>query len=297
MRVLRNVLVGLLVIVVVVVGGLLLKANSGLNRVRDIPAPPITITSDSATITRGHHLATAIMKCTDCHGPDLGGKMMADAGPLGIVYATNLTKGQGGVISHYDDATIARAIRHAITAAGRPIHIMPANNYIVTSDQDVAAVIAYVRSVAPVDRTLPVTNVKLLGRLLYAAGRFPIIEADRLNHATAPSPAMEPAPTLEYGRYLGGIGGCTGCHGPGLSGGKIPGTPPDWKPAANITPEGLTGWTEEDFTKALRTGIRKNGTPIDTIMPWKYTAMMDSTEFRALWLYLQSVPPKAYGGR
>jgi mono/diheme cytochrome c family protein len=297
MRAVRNVVVGLIGLLVLVTLGLFIKAASGLNRVRDIPKRAIAVTADSAIVARGRHLATAIMKCTDCHGPDLGGKLVADAGPLGVVYATNLTNGKGGVIGGYDDATIARAIRHGVRADGKPIHIMPAQEYVIASDQDVAAVIAYVRSVAPVDRTLPTSTVKPLGRLLYAAGMFPIIDADAMDHSTPPAPSIEPAPTLEYGRYLANVGGCKGCHGPGFSGGKIPGSPPGWKPAANITPTGLAGWTEADFNQALRTGIRKNRTPIDTLMPWKFTALMDSTEFRALWLYLQTVPPKPYGLR
>jgi mono/diheme cytochrome c family protein len=296
-RTLGRILLGLIALVVLAAVVLLAKGSYGLGKVRDIPARPIAVVADSAAVLRGKHLAESIMKCVDCHGEDLGGRIVADAGPLGSVYATNLTRGQGGKLERYDDAAIARAIRHGVTVEGRPIHIMPADNYSTASDRDVAAVIAYLRSVPPVDRVLPPTRVKLLGRVLYGAGMFPIVDADRIDHEAQPSGPIDPAPTVEYGGYLGAIGGCTGCHGPGLSGGKIPGTPPDWKPASNITPAGLSGWKEDDFRRALTTGVRPNGTPIDSIMPWRATALMDSTEFRALWLFLQSVPPKPYGGR
>lgn len=289
---------GLLALVLVVIGGLVVKGSLGLRRVRDIPFKPIAVVSDSSTIAHGKHLAQVIMKCSDCHGGDLGGRNpFADARPLGVVNGPNLTTGEGGSISRYDDPALARAIRHGIKVDGRPILLMPAGSYLRTSEADVAAVIAYVRSVPPIDRTIPPSQVHPVGRLLYALGQFPIVEADRVDHAAAPSPNQAPAPTVEYGQYLADIGGCTGCHGPGLSGGKIPGTPPEWKPASNITPLGLKGWTEADFVTALKTGIRPNKTPIDTIMPWRFAGQMDSTEMRAVWLFLQSVPEKAFGGR
>jgi hypothetical protein len=80
-----------------------------------------------------------------------------------------------------------------------------------------------------------------------------------------------------------------GCHGPQLQGGRIPGTPPEVKPAADISPAALADWTQDDFTRALREGIRKNGTPIDPFMPWAMTKQMTDDEIAALWLYLRQV--------
>ncbi len=293
-----KVLGGLVAILLVAVGGLLAKAGADLTKIRDVPIRPIAVVSDSATIARGRHLATAIMKCSDCHGPDFGGRPgFVDAGPLGAVNTSNLTKGQGGQLGGYDDATLARTIRHAIRRDGSPILIMPAESFLTTSDADVAAVIAYLRSIPPVDRVIPPSRIKPLGRLLYALGQLSIVPADLVDHASPPAPDHRPEVTVEYGRYLADIGGCTGCHGPGLSGGKIPGGAPDWRPATNISSEGLKGWTEADFITALKTGVRPNGVPIDTLMPWRFAGQMDSTEFRAVWRFLQSVPPKSYGGR
>lgn len=293
-----KVLGGLVALLLVAVGGLLLKASGGLMKIRDIPIRPISVVSDSSTLARGRHLATAIMKCSDCHGPDFGGQApFVDAGPLGVVNTPNLTSGKGGRLGGYDDATLARTIRHGIRRDGSPILIMPADAYVTTSDADLAALIGYIRSVSPVDRTIPPSRVKPMGRLLYAAGQFPIVTADLIDHATPPTPDHRPAVTVEYGRYLANIGGCTGCHGPGLSGGKIPGGNPDWKPASNISPAGLPGWTELNFVTALKTGIRPNGIPIDPVMPWRFAGQMDSTEMGAVWRFLQSVPPKPYGGR
>ena len=106
---------------------------------------------------------------------------------------------------------------------------------------------------------------------------------------------VEAEPTARYGAYL--AAGCTGCHGPGDSGGKIPGTPPDWKPAANITPAGIGHYTEADFIRALREGRRPNGAPIDSLMPWRLTREMTDVELRALYAYLRTVPARPYGNR
>lgn len=293
-------------LVIGVGGGALLAALSvmgfasvQLNRPRHVTSEVVLVPpADSAVLARGRHLATAIMKCVECHDNDLGGRVpFVDAGPLGVVNATNLTRGKGGILDRYDDPALARAIRRGLKADGRPILIMPARDYQLVSNADLAAVIGYLRSRAPVDRVVPPSNVKPLGKLLNGLGVFPLYDADVVDPAALPSPDLLPTVSVEYGRYLATIGGCTGCHGPGLSGGKIPGAPPDWKPATNLTPAGLKGWTEADFQTALRTGIRPNKTPIDTLMPWRLAGQMDSTEMAAVWLFLTSVPPKPFGGR
>ena len=93
-------------------------------------------------------------------------------------------------------------------------------------------------------------------------------------------------------------GGCMGCHGPGLSGGPVPGTPPDFKPALNITPGGRPGqWSEVDFISAMRTGTTKDGYKLDEFMPWKAVGQLTDDELKAMWAYLESVPAKEYGNR
>ena len=72
--------------------------------------------------------------------------------------------------------------------------------------------------------------------------------------------------------------------------------PPGSLPAANITPEGLKTYDEAKFFLALREGIRPSGVPINPeFMPWKLTKLMTDDEIRAVWKYLQTVPPKPYG--
>ena len=103
---------------------------------------------------------------------------------------------------------------------------------------------------------------------------------------------------MEFGKFLSV--GCTGCHGDGLSGGPIPGITPDFPKATNITPDKETGigtWTEDDFYIAINTGKRPDGSDIDPFMPWKNMRSMTTTELKALWLFLQTVPAKKFGNR
>ena len=256
------------------------------------------VTADAATIERGRHLAVAIAKCVDCHGENLGGASFIDDPALGRITAANLTGGTNGVISAYSDADIERAVRHGVRKDGTPIPIMPSGDFTAMSDADLAAIIAYVRSVPKVNSNLQRTNVKLLGRVLYTAGQLPLYEAERMDHSAPHGAPISPSPTLEYGRYVARIGGCVSCHGPGLSGGKIPGVPPDWPPAANLTRGGNPGkWTEAQFVATLRTGKRPDGTSVSPVMPWKLAGQMTDDEMHAVWLYLQSVPVKQFGSR
>src|SRR5207237_6400848 len=181
---------------------------------------------------------------------------------------------------------------HGIGADGRPLMVMPSNDWTQLSDEDAAAIVAYVRALQPVDRTMPPARLTLLTRGLYLAKVFPLFEAEHIDHATLAPARMDPRDTLAYGRYLTNVGGCTGCHGPGLSGGPIPGAPSDWRPPANITPGGIGSWTEADFRRALRTGVRPNGSPIDKAMPWRLAGQMSDGEIDAVWRYLQTVPAK-----
>ncbi|MDB4907079.1 MAG: cytochrome c class [Gemmatimonadetes bacterium] len=257
-----------------------------------------TTPSGAALVERGRHLAVSIAKCVDCHGSNLGGSTFIDDPMLGNITAANLTTGTNGVIGGYDDAAIERAVRHGVRTDGTPIPIMPASDFAAMSDADLAAIIAYVRSVPAVNSSLPPTNIKLLGRVLYTVGQLPLYEAERMDHSAPHGAPIVPAPTREYGRYVTRIGGCVSCHGPGLSGGKIPGVPPDWPPAANLTRGGSPGkWTEAQFIATLRSGKRPDGSPLNPVMPWKLAGQMTDDEMHAVWLYLQSVPVKEFGGR
>lgn len=247
-------------------------------------------------VARGEHLATAIGKCVECHGQDLGGTKFIDDPALGSIAASNLTTGRGGVLATYDDAALARVIRHGVKVDGTPALVMPSEDYTYFTDEDITAVIAYIRSRPPVDRELAPKNLKFVGRALTTAGMIRYAY-DIIDHSQERPSTLALSVTPEYGKYMANVGGCTGCHGPGLSGGKIPGAPPEWKPATNITPKGIGHYSEADFFRALREGIRPGGAPIDTAMPWRLTAKMTDDEIRSVYAYLKTVPAKEYGNR
>jgi len=285
--------VGLLLLLIgglVVVWGI---TSVRMDQTYHVPAKPVTVPTDSAGLERGRHIVVAIAKCTQCHGDDLGGRQVSNDLVFGRLVAPNLTPGQGGLGKRYDDPTLARAIRHAINAQGKPLRVMPSEAFQYLSDDDVGAVVGYIRSLPPVDRQFPSLRVGPLPRVLSLLTTFPLIAARVVDHDAEPPRSVAEDSTAEYGKYLADVGGCTGCHGPGLSGGKMgPG-----KPASNITPGGIGTWTEADFVKALRQGIRPGGTAIDSAMPWKRSGLMSDSEFHAVWLFLRSVPPKEFGKR
>lgn len=261
-------------------------------------AETIAVPTDPAAIERGKHLVRVVSKCTECHGADLGGRQFIDAGPMiGRVYAPNLTRGKGSVTESFTPADWERAIRHGVTPDGRGLKIMPSEDFVYLSDADLGAILAYLRTLPPVDRVGSQTVVGPLSRVLYLAGKFPMIPAEQIAASTVHPASVPESVTAEYGKYLANVGGCTGCHGPGLSGGRIPGTPPDIPPAQNLTPAGIGTWTETDFFRALRTGVRPDGSHINAFMPWMATKDMTDDEIRAIWLYLRTVTPRADGLR
>jgi mono/diheme cytochrome c family protein len=284
------VLVLLLVGVLAVVWGI---TSMRMDQVYIVEAKAVTVPTDSAGIERGRHLATAITKCATCHGDDMGGRQISDNLIFGRVAAVNLTSGKGGLGTRYDDPTLARAIRHGINAQGRPLRIMPSEAFQYLTDDDVGALVGYLRSLPPVDREFPPIRVGPLARVLSLLTTFPLVPARVVDHDREPPRSIAEDSSSAYGKYLANIGGCTGCHGPRLSGGSVgPG-----KPASNLTPAGIGTWTEADFFKALREGIRPGGTPIDSAMPWKQSGRMTDPEIHAVWLYLKSVPARQFGKR
>ncbi len=253
---------------------------------------------DSAMLARGAHLAGAIGKCAECHGDDLGGKIMADDPALGLLVAPNITSGRGGVTADFAMADWDLVIRHGVRPTdSTTLILMPSEDYAPMTDGDLAALVTYLRQIPPVDRVMPPhSELRMVGRGLLVAGKLPILSAEKVDHATLPAP-VQPGATAEYGAYLANLGGCTGCHGPQLSGGPIPGMPPETPPAANITPTGIGQFSEADFFRALREGVRPDGTKISDVMPIRFTRQMTDDETLALYRYLRTVPPRPFGGR
>jgi mono/diheme cytochrome c family protein len=171
---------------------------------------------------------------------------------------------------------------------------MPSEDFQLMSDRELSDIVAYLRSMPAVDREMAPPSLGPLGTILMATGELRLSADTIRDHqsAHAESPP-EPAPTAEFGRHLAGI--CTGCHRPNFEGGPIAAGPPDWVPAANLTPhaDGLAGWSYDDFLVALRDAKRPDGTdlrePMALVRP--YAQRMTDVEIQAMWAYLQSISP------
>ncbi len=255
--------------------------------VRDVA---LAIPTDSATIARGAHLGQAVVACGECHGADLGGQVLPMGG-LGDFTAPNLTAGRGGVGGSYrTEAEWIRAIRHGVRADGTPLVFMPSAPYAHLSDEDLAAILAWVRSRPPVDREHPALTIGPDGHEVLAADPGLIIAAAIIDHRRVPPARVTPGRTVEYGRYLANIAGCTHCHGPSLKGGLqlgAPGTPP----STDLTSTGPTAqWTEAQFAMAVQGGVRPAGTGINPFMPWKNYRFMTADEVGAIFDYIRAQP-------
>jgi mono/diheme cytochrome c family protein len=269
------------------------RSTVQLRRTYLITVAPVRVPSDPAAVERGRHIAQT-RGCVDCHGADLGGAKIIDDPAMGRTYGPNLTRGRGGRAAELRDEDWVRAIRHGVAKGAHPLYLMPSAEYAHFTDDDLGAVIAYVKSVPPVDRESVPLSVGPVARALMVAGKLQLA-ADLIDHANFKPEVVSPGPTVVYGRYL--AVGCTGCHGPNFSGGKIDVGPPDWPPAANLTPAGdLAQWTDKEFFAALRTARRPDGRELSIVMPRAFGQMTDE-ELMAIWLYLKTVPAAATGIR
>jgi mono/diheme cytochrome c family protein len=297
LRVLGLVVAGAVLVIGLAAGAIYFVSDNRLSRRVEVPTESIAIPTDITAIQRGQHLASGVAACAECHGPNLAGKVLIDDPLLTRIVPPNLTRGRGGLGATHPDADFVRAIRHGVDPTGRQLLIMPSDAYNHFSDADLGAIIAYVRSLPAINTAMPTNEIRTLGRILFALGQLPLQPAANIDHF-APRPVAPPTGvTPEYGQYLAESAGCPSCHGPGLSGGKVPRAQANAVPAANITPTGLGAWSEADFIKAMRTGIRPDGSPIGTSMPWPYFAQLTDNELRAIWRFLQVVPPRATGTR
>jgi cytochrome c553 len=249
-----------------------------------VTPPPLQIPlGDPVAIERGRYLVHKVSLCIECHGEDLGGKVVTET-PLTRLWGTNLTKGRGGVGTAYTDADFVRALTHGVKKNGQSVIFMPSQDYKFT-EADVAALVAYLRSVPPVDREVPEPEIGFLARALGVANKFPLLPAELIDHQdVAFVPVADRSEAVMAGDYLISTAGCRGCHGPQLTG---EGGMPD---AANLTPVGIGAWTEADFKTAIREGRRPNGTSLLPAMPRIYQVMPDA-ELTRIFAYLKTLPP------
>ncbi len=269
-------------------GSIYWMSNSHINRSIGITPHAVPAAGDSSAIAYGKRLAV-VRGCTDCHGDNLAGKLFIDAPMVAKLYSSNLTAGKGGIGGQYTDVDWERAIRHGVGREGQPLIFMPAQEFFYLSDGDLAALVAYLKSLPPVDNELPQSHIGPIARVLYLKGELPLVPAELIDHQKGHPNPPQRGITIEFGRYM--AIGCMGCHGTDFSGGPIPGAPPDWPPAANLTPSGnLKNWNEADFIRAVRTGVKPNGKRFQPQMPIVALNAMTDDELKAIWLFLKSLP-------
>lgn len=275
----------------VLVSGLVmvLVGNSRLNKTYDFPPSELVLPTDEASLELGKHRVDSL--CAGCHGPDLGGiEKWFDAGPLGTVDSANLTSGEGGVGATYTTEDFVRAIRHGIDAESKPIFMPAVYSTSYLSDEELAAIIAYLQTLPPVDHTTNGANFTPLAKIMLVAGVLPQLPVEVVSHATHVE-AVPAGPTAEFGKYIVDTHDCRLCHGQELNGGPFP-DPTKTKISPNLTPGGeVAFWTEEEFMTTIRTGVTPGGHELDPeFMPWKDYGKFYDDELKAIYAYLKTVP-------
>lgn len=241
-------------------------------------------------VARGRHLVESRYGCTECHGQDLGGAKVVDDPSIGRIYGPNLTTGEGSATRRYTAVDWDRIVRHGVLPDGTAA-MMPSTAYATMTDEELTDVVAYIRAMPPVDRTVPPRTFGPVLTWQIATGEVEP-SAVHIDHDAAHAPhPPENLPTPELGAHIARA--CTGCHGDDLGGGRGAGADPTWPDAPNLTPHasGLGGWTYADFEHAVRDGVGRDRRRLGHAMPSRLYAGMTDTEVEALWAYVQAVPP------
>lgn len=266
------------------------RGDRKLTRHIDVAVAPVPFRSDAASVQRGEYLFKS-RGCGDCHGADGAGHVVVDDGKGMLVRSPDITPAPNGVVAAYAPVDWVRTIRHGVKPDGRPVMIMPSEEYNRFVDADLAAVVAYVRQLPPAGGAKAEIRLPLPVKALYAAG---IVRdaSEKIDHTLPPAQPVPEGVTPAHGAYV--ANGCIGCHGANLAGGKIPGAPPSWPAAAKLTPgpgSALDRYpTAEDFMAMLKTGRRPDGSSVSTVMPFVSLKEMNEVDVRALYLHLRSLP-------
>lgn len=246
-RTLRTVLVGAVGCVAL---GLAVVYGASEWQLRDVPeadAFAATIPSDSASVARGRHIART-RGCFGCHEQDLGGRVFTEEWPwVKRAVAPNLA----ALARANAPAVLERAIRRGIGRDGRALWSMPAYNWVHLSDDDVAALIAFLQSAPVVERVLPGGRLGWRARWLIGTGK----EGHMADWGRSVPPLLlgpEADPSLRRGEYLA-MTACNECHGLDLRGSN---TEPD------ITPPDLAvvaAYLWEEFGRLMEEGLPRDG--------------------------------------
>ncbi len=168
---------------------------------------------------------------------------------------------------------------------------MPSEVYSPLTNEDMGAIIAYLKSLPPVKNDLPDHNIKPLARVLTAFNKFPLLPAEKIDHTRQSVKSLKPEISAAYGQYVAVT--CSGCHRENFKGGASmePGSPP----VPDITKTGNIGkWNEAQFSQTLRTGVTPAGKKMNPkFMPWTMTKEFTDIEMKSVYLFLKSLPVKS----
>ncbi len=260
-----------------------------------------------ARLERGKYLVNSVMGCLGCHSEaDLSkpgappaetrlgaGTRWADAN-LPWVVAPNITPDKETGAGNWTDDVLARAIREGIGHDGRALFpLMPYPNVRSTSDEDLASVIVYIRSLPPVRNELPQISIPF--PLSFFVKNVP-------EPVTAPVPAPDQSTPVARGAYLVKMGSCADCHTPQERGQPIAGLdfaggfvlqgPTGVVASANITPDpsGIPYYDENLFIHAIREG-KVGARHLNAAMPWWFYGKMTEDDLKSVFAYLRTLKP------
>ena len=250
-------------------------------------------------LARGKYLVQGVLSCEVCHTPsewtqhgapsiagtEFEGAPLPLAGFPGTPVAPNITPDPETGAGNWTDDQLARAIREGIKHDDSMLFpLMPYLDYKNLSDEDLASVVVYVRSVAPIHNVLPASKINFPVNLLVRGVPVPIT-------APVPAPATD---QLSRGKYLVKIG--CGCHSAvekiPFGGGEALGGPWGYAVSANITPDpsGISYYSEQTFLAAMRTGY-VGARKLNSIMPFGEFKNLSDDDLKAMFAYLRTVPP------
>jgi mono/diheme cytochrome c family protein len=297
------------IVLLIIFAGLYTAIALMQHRKFEAPYPDIKASNDSNIIAKGKGLVFGAAHCANCHAPasmeeqankgievPLSGGQIFDL-PIGKIYAPNLTPHITGIADN-TDSQIARTLRYGVRSDNTAIFdIMPFHN---TSDEDLTAIISYLRQQQPVENKVHDKDMNLLGKAVMAFLVKPVGPSEKV-----PVAVVEDS-TIEYGKYLAtSVANCRGCHtnrnlmtgeftGEDFAGGLKFETKTDSGTYSlttpNLTPHAtgrITGWSREQFINRFRMGKSF----MESHMPWGPFKRMTDTELTAIYKFLQTVKP------
>ena len=242
----------------------------------DAPAGALTVPSDAASIAEGRRLAT-LRGCLGCHGKDGEGTVLFDEPLIARIVAPNLTR----AVRKYNDAELVTIIRHGLRPDGRSVVVMPSEEFVALTDEDLGRIIAYMKTLPAADGPDPAVSLGPLGRIGLVLGQYQTTA--QIIAGTVPPPDSA-QPQAAAGRYLARTI-CAHCHGTDLRGAS---NPDFTAPALQI----VAAYSPEAFTQFLRTGVALGGRELRVMsgVARKQLHDLSDDEIAALYSYLHAIP-------